>query len=814
MSTPPPVLIVRAAGGDEADFLKHAEAAGVRPLLCAAARIEAVVSNEALSDIPDVLIFTSANAARHFNIPPQVLSQTAFCNGEQTEDILRSKGFRDVCCIKGTAESLGRQIIGILQTYTKVLYVRGEDVNYDLSGLFREAGLIVAERIVYRAVLEPRLSGDVISALRANTVQAISFFSKRTALHFIDLCRQEGFADKLSKLAVLPISEAVLECVRPVCGGQAYIAKTPDRQGMLNAFGEFVSRQKYKGFAMQNNAEEMHVDAAEGALDKAETIIERFGGIRPMASKMAIPVTTVQGWKKRGVIPGNRRAEIVLAAAQHQIDLSDVLSALQSGATANENAKIGHDGVNPATYAPQVTQSFDTPFSTASAAASGGDFAGSFLLTKEDLARHLKTTERKAVTKSTLITLTLGGAIAAAAVVLLLPQMTMPPLGNVPQDAQQKIAALEEKIAAMEGQQSGISGMIPENLSQTIADLQEKTKGLQEGMGAALTRAEAVGADVLGADAGTLEQRIAKLEAHAANIAEDMQVSTLLERWGVMEATADGQSQLKVIMAQLGSAIAAAPPPTAENPDTVTAALETARQQDAALGQAFAGVPASDLKAAAYLLAMTQMRSSLAREKQPFAEDLKILMSFVGGEDAALKASLEKLAPQAEKGVLTPSGLSTELRSMTGDIVAASLSGEDVSIQERAQAKFGELLQIEKNGEPLSGTPTQATIAKSQSLLESGDLAGAIASMKTLEGPALGKASGWIGQAEATLLAQDIGRTIGRNLKASVAQGGITANGSLKGRTTLLQDPASGTTVLKLPKTRQFENLGPAGPAP
>src|SRR5580698_8456782 len=48
-------------------------------------------------------------------------------------------------------------------------------------------------------------------------------------------------------------------------------------------------------------------------------IIDRFGGIRPMATKLAIPVTTVQGWKKRGIIPQLRHADILAAAARENI---------------------------------------------------------------------------------------------------------------------------------------------------------------------------------------------------------------------------------------------------------------------------------------------------------------------------------------------------------------------------------------------------------------------------------------------------------------------------------------------------------------
>ena len=57
----------------------------------------------------------------------------------------------------------------------------------------------------------------------------------------------------------------------------------------------------------------------------AEAIIQDFGGIRPMAAKLGIPVTTVQGWKSRGHIPLNRRKPILEAARKHNVNLSDAV---------------------------------------------------------------------------------------------------------------------------------------------------------------------------------------------------------------------------------------------------------------------------------------------------------------------------------------------------------------------------------------------------------------------------------------------------------------------------------------------------------
>ena len=53
-----------------------------------------------------------------------------------------------------------------------------------------------------------------------------------------------------------------------------------------------------------------------------EAVIDAFGGVRPMASRLGVAATTIQGWKSRGNIPENRRQEVRDGAAAAGIDLS------------------------------------------------------------------------------------------------------------------------------------------------------------------------------------------------------------------------------------------------------------------------------------------------------------------------------------------------------------------------------------------------------------------------------------------------------------------------------------------------------------
>jgi hypothetical protein len=63
-----------------------------------------------------------------------------------------------------------------------------------------------------------------------------------------------------------------------------------------------------------NNIKDIH-------LDDAEFIISKFGGIRPMAQKLDVPVSTVQGWKQRQSIPQSRAVDILSAANKYNLDL-------------------------------------------------------------------------------------------------------------------------------------------------------------------------------------------------------------------------------------------------------------------------------------------------------------------------------------------------------------------------------------------------------------------------------------------------------------------------------------------------------------
>jgi len=86
----------------------------------------------------------------------------------------------------------------------------------------------------------------------------------------------------------------------------------------------------------------------------SEQLIQRFGGIRPMANKLEVPFTTVQGWKKRGAIPAARLNDLRAAAQRHGIALEE--AELEAVARSDERHPDGPRVTAPARPGPEPSE--------------------------------------------------------------------------------------------------------------------------------------------------------------------------------------------------------------------------------------------------------------------------------------------------------------------------------------------------------------------------------------------------------------------------------------------------------------------------
>lgn len=339
-----------------------------------------------------------------------------------------------------------------------------------------------------------------------------------------------------------------------------------------------------------------------------------------------------------------------------------------------------------------------------------------------------------------------------------------------------RLAAIEAEAKAARQEALSVRAWVPKDWQERMDTVSAEAKN-------AAASAKTLSEQAVAQGQEALSVRLQDLEGQVRSLGGGKALNAFLSRINALSAMQGGEIQLDAMIGQLAYAL--------RNPDSaslgIDALLARARDSSALLSQTFVGVADEDLKAAALLLTMTQVRSALARDDTPFAEDLSLLKSLLGSQDPTLAAAIDRLAPQAETGVLTPQGLLRELQTLTGDVVEASLRGEDVNLSERATAQFHDIMQIERNGVPVTGTPVQGALLNAQTRLEAGDVTGAQSVLSQIDGPAAEVLAPLLRKMEATSSAQDL-----EHLLEALAEGEM---GSGK----LIQDEASGIAIYERP---------------
>ena len=654
-------------------------------------------------------------------------------------------------------------------------------------------------------------------------------------------------------------------------------------------------------------------------IDNATEIIERFGGIRPMAKKIGVAVTTIQGWKKRDSIPANRRGHLLKMAGLHDVDLSDLVqgappvagaSAETAGAGENTTAQRGDtetqraaatqdthtqdkqqdtqdvgaqdiDGQDARTSAPTSHSQSSAPSGSETRPQSGSQSGDAPLSARPDAPREAASSQSSSSAPSapsqqraaasshrqertqqggngqegrqgnrprntgsrqdqarrrnaamlnemnkaqsimsgkTMVAWSVGLVIVLAIVAALL----FWPVQNETKQNARRIADLDNQVNAVKEKQSLFQSLVPEDLKTRVDNVKKTAQDLQNQVQTIKTQTNELretASILMDSEAGSLTDRLAMLESRLETMSQGTDMELVMGRIDALQTNFAGQQKLQdtvdelaVLFAntkgqsgqmagqmdsqqaqsaiasmmggdpQQSSAVTNGAADTAaatDAPETVEEALAEAQEGDGALSETLHGVSKTDLKAAAYLIGLSKFRQTTRRSKTPLTEDLDLIYRMVDEDDTELRAAIERLAPQAERGVLTPDGLSGQFKGLAGDIVVSSLKGEDISLKDRANARLHDVLKVEKDGEMLTGTDTQVTVERAQAYLDEGNIEAALAELKTLDGAAAEEAAPFMEEAEMTLAAQQVQALLGDKILSHF--GGGLPGGALSG---------------------------------
>lgn len=762
------ILITRPLE-DYAETAAMVSASGFDPVSCPMLRVEPVTHVDPEAGRYQALVFTSPRGVTHLDAVPGLKELPVYTVGDRTAEAARQAGYVKVTSAGADLNALEALLfLENLSPDKPLLHVCGEDVVRPIA----VPGRRFESLVVYRAVQADDLPAPALAVIQDRAPYGVLFYSARTAEAFVKAVKQQGLQPQFMTTRALCLADTMVESLRGLPWRSILVAQRPDRSGM-----QALLDAERGTNAIMNAQPETPAEQDQNAISPAEPVIERFGGIRPMATKMNVPVTTVQGWKKRNVIPGNRRDDVIEAARTHGIDLQGVLGQTSTAGSVPQSFRQNV----------QAAAASNTPADQArhddavAKAAKIEEELRQTRLAHQALLKSMKEAEKNAVRKSALVSVILLSVVGLSAAVLLGPGRQ----GTFKEDvaAVQEIQALRSDVAKLDGdmetmrtQQKSLKDLIPAEVTAKIEDIKATAEDMQNRVGEIKQQVETatevakaakgIASDVLGPDGGDLQQRLSALESQVQNMTGSSDLSALMARIAELQQTPEGQGLLSLTTGQLNTLIAS----LGGDMSKFESALQLQKGTNTELGHMMQDVSPADMKAATLLLGLSQFRSSLNRNA-PFDEDLKLLENMMGTNDPALQEAIKRLAPQASKGVLTPAGLSDELKSLAGDIVVSSIKGEDVSIREKAAARMNDLFQVEKNGELVTGTDTQARIARAQKLLDAGNIDDAVTELQALQGPARETAQPVIDEAQMTLLAQQVQELLSQGVSGQIRTG-------------------------------------------
>jgi hypothetical protein len=482
---------------------------------------------------------------------------------------------------------------------------------------------------------------------------------------------------------------------------------------------------------------------AGGATDApALTIIEAFGGIRPMAKTLGLAVSTVQGWKERAAIPANRHDQIRIAARDNAIAIDPgVLRASAGEGAGGQSQTIEGVAEEPAPESKPAGASgagaAEKPaekLSDKAAGKSGGHAAAGPHSSAATAAGARKADKpaapprrRAAFLPGLVIGVVLAAAVAAATV------YTRPYWGPfVEGTAQSQDADVAGALSDIEARLDELRGAMPADSSQALSAMSERIATLEAALsqGAGQDPGTRAALESLSTELARMTDRIAALEQDVAQVrslagtpSEEVtsRLSSEAER---LDAMLDQQTELAARIAAAEADLTAA---------------EAARE----------GAPGS--RETLLLLATLQLRDAL-QGSGPYAAPLAMLKNLADG-DADVAPLIGPLERRASAGLPTLRDLQAGFPDVARRIAAIELSQDGEGWSAGVLRRLSEAVNLRPVG-LVEGAAPSAVAARAEVKLGDGDLAGVLAEIDTLEGAAAEAAASWRADAEARQAAE------------------------------------------------------------
>ncbi len=178
-------------------------------------------------------IFTSPNAVRCYCQSNRDRNISVFAVGNKTAHIAETSGFREVFSANGDVQKLYNTIKSRLPFKTgTLLYLCGKHVSGDLKSELENVGFEIEKKEIYNAVAVSDLSDISKMQIKSGDIDYIPFYSKRSALIFIELAEKAKLLKYLTNVIVLCLSPSIEVIASSVNWKKVMTAKNPNQNNL------------------------------------------------------------------------------------------------------------------------------------------------------------------------------------------------------------------------------------------------------------------------------------------------------------------------------------------------------------------------------------------------------------------------------------------------------------------------------------------------------------------------------------------------------------------------------------------------------
>lgn len=685
------VLITRPHSQAE-EMASELRAHGIEALIDPVLDIRLRPDPEIDLDGVQAILVTSANGARALAEAVKVRDLPVYAVGDATADTLEARGFQRVVTADGDGSSLAERVALELDAADgDLLHASGSRVAGDLVGQLSALGFTVRRAILYDAEASESLTPETLAALGEGTIDAVLFFSPRSARVFVKLAVDAGLEDALAGSDAICLSPAVAEAAAEASWRRIRVSPELHRSALME-----VLMQDQSSRDSETPADLLSDRSREGwnvnDSDKTKPADE------PGTGAEAVPETDQAG----------RRDDSVEGMAGAEIH--------DPGSTAAE---------------PPWGAAAETPETTEAAGAGDG------LARSEDSARR-----RGGGAATVLAVLALILAIGAFAVLWRAGILVSGGSSAADQERAARLERIETRLQEMSA--------VPPAVERRLSDLESGLEAARADDGAAAAarlddmaaRLDQVAGrvDEIGSQpaAGTeaLESRMSAIEDRLADTGP-AEIGDLSDR---VERLADRVDDASGAVGRLDS--------LSQRFDALSSDIARLSERMSGFASENAAARQAAVTAPALLLAVSDLRAAVDAG-EPFADPLAAVTALASDDGNA--APFETLRSYADSGVPTLARLKADFDDRAGAIVRAAAAPEGAAWYDRALAEVMNAVTIRRTGEDVGGDTAAARVARAEARLADNDLNGAVQELVGLEGAAADVAAPWIEDARARI---------------------------------------------------------------